>query len=55
MKYHKCIEFVYDGIAVIDAGHYPTEVIVKGMFEKLFDGTNIEIIPSESSDIFKVV
>ena len=55
MKYHKCIEFVYDGIAVIDAGHYPTEIIVKDMFAKLLEGTKIEIVNSNSSDIFKVV
>ena len=54
MKYHNCIEFVYDGIAIIDAGHYPTEIIVMDMFEGLLKSTDLEIIKSEIKDIFKV-
>lgn len=54
MKYHNCIEFVYDGISIIDAGHYPTEIIVMDMFENLLKGTELEIIKSEIKDIFKV-
>lgn len=54
MKYHNCIEFVYDGIAIIDAGHFPTEIIVVDMFEELLKDTNVEIIKSEIKDIFKV-
>ena len=54
MKYHNCIEFVYDGIAIIDAGHYPTEIIVRNMFRKLLKNTDVEIIDAEINDIFKV-
>lgn len=52
MKYHHCIEFVYDGIAIIDAGHFPTENIVKDMFKELLSG--VEIISAENEDIFKI-
>lgn len=52
MKYHHCIEFVYDGIAIIDAGHFPTENIVKDMFKELL--TDVEVILAHNDDIFKV-
>ena len=54
MKYHNCIEFVYDGIAIIDAGHYPTEIIVRDIFKELLKNTDVKIIKAESADIFKV-
>ncbi len=53
MKYHNCIEFVYDGIAIIDAGHFPTENIVKEMFKELLNG--VCVISADNKDIFKVV
>lgn len=52
MKYHHCIEFVYDGIAIIDAGHFPTENIVKDMFKEIL--TDVEVILADNEDIFKV-
>ena len=53
MKYHHCIDFVYDGIAIIDAGHFPTERFVQTMFEQLLKDTGIKIIKADISDIFK--
>ena len=52
MKYHHCIEFVYDGIAIIDAGHFPTENIVKDMFGEIL--TDVEVISADNEDIFRV-
>ena len=54
MKYHHCIEFVYDGIAIIDAGHFPTEIIVCEMFSKLLKDSGLEIIKADIKDIFSV-
>lgn len=54
MKYHNCIEYVYDGIAIVDAGHFPTENIVKEMFKNILKETGLEIIFSKTCDIFKV-
>lgn len=54
MKYHNCIEFVHDGIAIIDAGHYPTEIISKEMFLKVLKNTDVEVIKANTEDIFKV-
>ena len=52
MKYHNCIEFVYDGIIIIDAGHFPTENIVKDMFKAIL--TDVEVIFADNKDVFKV-
>ena len=55
MKYHNCIEYVYDGIAIIDAGHYPTEIIVRDMFSRLLAQYDVEVVYADSKDIFKVL
>lgn len=55
IKYHIAADAVDSGIAVIDAGHYPTEMFVIGIFEKLLKDTGIEIIKSEKRDVFKLV
>lgn len=55
MKYHNCIEYVYDGISIIDAGHYPTEIIVKNMFAKLLNDSGLDIVFAETEDIFNVI
>ncbi len=52
MKYHNCIEYVYDGIVIIDAGHFPTENIAKNMFYDLLKDTDVEIIFADTKDIF---
>lgn len=55
MKYHHCIEFAYDGIVVIDAGHFPTEQIVQDMFCDLLKSSGLEIVKAHISDIFRIV
>lgn len=55
MKYHIAIDSVDNGISVIDAGHYPTEIIVMDMFEKLLKDTGLEIKKSENKDIFSYI
>ena len=52
MKYHNAMDSVFSGISVIDAGHYPTEIIVMDIFEKLLKNTEIETIKSQNKDIF---
>lgn len=54
MKYHNCIEYVYDGIAIVDAGHFPTENIAKDMFCDLLKGRDVEVIFADTKDIFKI-
>ncbi|MBQ3123863.1 MAG: Nif3-like dinuclear metal center hexameric protein [Clostridia bacterium] len=55
MKYHISAEAVEDGIAVIDAGHYPTEVFVTEIFEDIIKGMDVEIIKSTHKDVFKIL
>lgn len=55
MKYHISMDSAESGIAVVDAGHFPTEVFVTDIFEKLLKGTDIEIIKSTERDVFRVV
>ena len=55
MKYHNMIEAAESGIAVIDAGHYPTEIIVVDIFEKILRQTNIITVKSKNTDIFTYI
>lgn len=55
MKYHNAAEYAYQGIAVIDAGHYPTENIVLDMFSGLLKDTGVEIIKNTGKDAFRVI
>lgn len=50
VKYHIALDAAEDGIAIIDAGHYPTERIVMDMFEKILK--DVKIIKSQNKDIF---
>ncbi len=52
VKYHTAIDADTSGIAVIDAGHYPTEIIATDMFSKLLENTGLKIIKSKNTDIF---
>lgn len=52
MKYHNTIDNVENGICIIDAGHYPTEIIVMDIFENILKNTDLNIIKSKNKDIF---
>ena len=55
MKHHITADSIDCGIAVIDAGHFATEVFVKDIFEKLLEGTDVEIFKSNERDVFNIV
>lgn len=55
LKYHDMMSYSEDGICIIDAGHYPTEIIVLDIFEKLLSGTGVEVVKSKNTDVFKFV
>ncbi len=55
MKYHNMIDMAETGICIIDAGHYPTEICVMNIFEKILKNTETTIIKSENQDIFKFI
>lgn len=54
-KYHTMLEAVEAGINVIDAGHYPTEIIVMDIFEDILKSCDIEVVRSENEDVFKFI
>ena len=55
MKYHDMINYSHMGISIIDAGHYPTEIIVTDIFYELLSGTGIKLIKSKNPDIFEFI
>lgn len=55
MKYHIAAESVDSGIAVIDAGHYPTEAFATEIFGRLLADTDVEVLTSTASDVFASV
>lgn len=55
LKYHTAIDAYFDGIAIIDAGHYPTEIIAMDIFSELLKDTGLKIEKSKNSDIFKFI
>ena len=55
LKYHTMIDATELGIAVIDAGHYPTEIIVMDIFENILKNTGLEFVKSENKDIFNFI
>lgn len=55
MKYHNSIDSVENGICVIDAGHYPTEIFVMDIFENILKDCDVEIIKSNEKDIFNII
>lgn len=54
-KYHRNQEYTYMGVTVVDAGHYPTEIICMDIFEKVLAGYGLELIKSDMKDIFEFI
>ena len=54
VKYHDALDAVSCGISLIDAGHFPTEKLVCDIFEEILNGLSLELVKSESRDIFIV-
>ena len=55
VKYHIAIEAVDEGLAVIDAGHYPTEIIAMENFSEILADTGLTIKKSKNDDIFSCI
>ncbi len=54
-KYHRNQSYVDLGAVIVDAGHYPTEIMSMDIFEKLLKGCGLEIKKSENKDIFEYI
>lgn len=55
MKYHDMINYSQMGIFIIDAGHYPTEIVVIDIFYDLLSHTGLNLIKSKNPDIFEFI
>lgn len=55
IKYHEMLNYIQDGICVIDAGHYPTEIVVTDIFEKVLKECGVEIEKYIPGDVFKFI
>ena len=54
VKYHDAQDAVDCGICVIDAGHFPTEKLVCEIFEEILYNLPLELVKSESKDVFLI-
>ena len=54
VKYHEALDAVEMGISVIDAGHYPTEIIVCEIFKNIISKFDVEIVIADSCDVFSI-
>lgn len=52
-KYHNILDFSKE-IAVIDAGHYGTEIVVCDIFEKLLENCGLELVRTSAVDVYKL-
>ena len=55
LKYHRTQDIVALGAVMIDAGHYPTEIISIDIFEEVLKYTGLEIVKSKNKDIFEFI
>ena len=53
MKYHEMLDADASGICVVDAGHYPTEIIVRDIFADILKNCGLTLIKAESADVFR--
>lgn len=54
-KYHDALDSVQEEIAIIDAGHFPTEEISKKIIADCLKPLGLEIVYSSQKDVFSVL
>ena len=55
VKYHQALDCQNDDFCIIDAGHFPTEVIVKDIFSDILKDCGVKIVKSDLNDVFKYI
>lgn len=55
LKYHRTQDIVALGAVMIDAGHYPTEIMAIEIFESILKDRGLEIVKSKNKDIFEFI
>ena len=52
IKYHQAMDAQRDGICLIDAGHYGTEICVIDIFKELLSDFDVKVIEEKNTDVF---
>lgn len=55
VKYHQAQDLVRDGLCIVDAGHYATEICVLDIFEEIFCDCKVKIVKEENKDVFEII
>lgn len=55
VKYHEALDAYDSGIIVLDAGHYPTEIIVCDIFKSILNNLDVSLFIAKSSDVFRFI
>ena len=55
VKYHEAMDFMREGICIIDAGHYATEICVVKIFEEILSDCGVKVIKEYNSDVYSFV
>ena len=55
VKYHEAMDYMREGLCIIDAGHYATEICVVDIFEEMLLGTDVKIVKEMNSDVYSFV
>ncbi len=53
MKYHQMLDAADAGMCIVDAGHFPTEICVKYIFEEILKDTGLPLVMSTQKDVFQ--
>lgn len=52
IKYHQAMDAQRDGICLIDAGHYGTEICVIDIFKELLSEFDVKVVEEKNTDVF---
>ncbi len=53
VKYHGALDNMREGLCIIDAGHYATEICVLDIFCEMLKGIDIKVVKEENCDVYK--
>lgn len=55
VKYHEALDFMREGICIIDAGHYATEICVLDVFSDMLKGVDVKVVKEMNKDVYSFV
>ncbi len=51
-KYHNAMDAQRDGLCIVDAGHYATEICVVDIFKELLKDCDIKVVEEKNKEVF---